>query len=68
MVVKSQPFTVIQEKLVNRDIVLPSKSKKRKKIETVSRRKVIRSVKKHIIQFPNEDGTMRTVTFKDSTW
>ena len=50
------------------DVVLPSNSKKRKKIETVSRSKVIRSVKKHIIQFPNEDGTMRTVTFKDSTW
>ena len=50
------------------DVVLPSNSNKRKYVETLPKQKVIRTVKKHIIQFPNDHGTMRTVTFKDSTW
>ena len=28
----------------------------------------MRSVKKHNMQFTNNDGTMRDVTFKDSAW
>ena len=46
-----------------------SNSNKRKKYETESKaRKVIRTVKRHHIQVPNKDGTLRNLTFKDSTW
>jgi hypothetical protein len=50
------------------DDILPPTSTKRKHAETTSKPRVSRSVKKHIIQFPNNDGTMHTVTFKDSAW
>ena len=45
-----------------------STKSKRKHDESETKKKVNRSVKRHIIQFPNPDGTMRNVTFKDSTW
>ena len=46
-----------------------SNSNKRKQYETESKaRKVIRTVKRHHIQVPNKDGTLRNLTFKDSTW
>ena len=44
-------------------------SNKRKQYETESKaRKKIRSVKRHHIQVPNKDGTLRNLTFKDSRW
>jgi hypothetical protein len=44
-------------------------SNKRKQYETESKaRKKIRSVKRHHIQVPNKDGTLRSLTFKDSAW
>ena len=45
-----------------------SSEKKRKHDDIGIKKKVKRSVKKHNIQFPNNDGTMRDVTFKDSAW
>ena len=48
---------------------LISNNKKRKLYEAESKqRKIIRTVKRHHIQCPNKDGTMRNLTFKDSTW
>ena len=49
------------------DPIFSTKSK-RKHDESEPKKQVIRSVKRHIIQFPNDDGTMLNVTFKDSTW
>ena len=36
--------------------------------EAESKAKKLRSVKRHTIQVPNKDGTLRNLTFKDSTW
>ena len=44
-------------------------SRKRQRYESESKaRKIIRSVKRHHIQVTNKDGSMRNLTFKDSTW
>jgi len=49
------------------DEIISQKKRQRYELES-KKRKVIRSVKRHHIEVRKKDGSMRKLTFEDSTW